>query len=129
MIKNNHCTGFILSFKNIMAKIAANIGAKYRKETAVPTAKYLTDIKNKVIEVTPTNPLNINNLLLLPITRILFLKRNPNVKTKELADLKKTIWNALILSKYFTVIFIQANAKVLININFIAFFICTSLIL
>ena len=47
-----------------MAKKVAKMGAIYRKETAVPTGKYLIDIKKKVIEVTPTKPLNISILLL-----------------------------------------------------------------
>jgi len=74
-----------------MAKKVAKMGAIYRNETAVPTGKYLIDIKKKVIEVTPTKPLNISILLLFPIMGILFFIRNPKVKNKELMDLKNTI--------------------------------------
>ena len=36
---NNHCMGFIFSFRKKSAKTAANIGAVYLKETAVPILK------------------------------------------------------------------------------------------
>jgi hypothetical protein len=90
-IKNSHCSGFILSFKKYTAKIAAKIGAKYRKQTAVPMGMYLVDIKKSVMEITPTNPLKMSNFLLFPKIEILFLKRNPKVKNKELTERKKTI--------------------------------------
>lgn len=72
--------------------MAAKMGAKYRKETAVPMGKYLVDIKNKVMEVTPTSPLRMSNFIFFPKRGILFFKRNPKVKNKEVDDLKKTIW-------------------------------------
>lgn len=53
--------------------------------------RYLVDMKNNVIDVTPTTPLRINNFMLLPKMGILFFRRNPKVKNSELNDLKKTI--------------------------------------
>ena len=91
MIKNNHCKGHIFSFIKITANIPAKIGAKYLRDTAVPTERYFIDMKNKVIEVTPTTPLKIRIFLLFPSIGMLFFKRNPKVKNKELADLKNTI--------------------------------------
>ena len=75
----------------IAAKIAAKMGAIYLNDTAVPIGKYLVDIKNNAIEVSPTNPRKTRSFLLFPKMLILFLKRKPNVKNKELIDLKKTI--------------------------------------
>ena len=49
-----------------MPKIAANTGAIYLNETAVPIDKYLTDIKKSSIEVAPTTDLKISSLLLFP---------------------------------------------------------------
>lgn len=71
--------------------MAAKIGAIYLKETAVATGKYLMDIKNNVMDVTPVNPRNTNNFLLLPSIGIPFFKRKVKVNTKVLIDLKKTI--------------------------------------
>ncbi|GAA4808580.1 hypothetical protein GCM10023330_14120 [Litoribaculum gwangyangense] len=74
-----------------MANIAAKMGAIYRNETAVPMGKYLVDMKNKVIEVTPTRPLKTNNFFWFPRSGMLFFIKNQNVKNNELSDLKKTI--------------------------------------
>lgn len=82
--------GFTFSFKKKIAKTAANIGAKYRKETAVPMGKYFVDIKNNVIEVTPTKPLIISNFLLFPKMDMLDFNRIEVVITKVEIDLKKS---------------------------------------
>lgn len=110
-----------------MANIAANMGAKYRSDTAVPTGRYLIDIKNKVIEVTPTIPLITNSFLLFPKIGILFFKRNPKVKKSDPADLKNTIWCGLISTRYFTTIFMQAKENVLITMNFMVLLIAIDL--
>ena len=121
MKKNNHCKGFVFSLRKRTAKSAAKIGAIYRNETAVATGKYLIDIKNKLIEVTPVNPLNTSNFLLLPKIGIPFFRRKNSVKVNVLMDLKNTISKALILTRYLTVTFMQANDNVLMIINFIVF--------
>jgi hypothetical protein len=74
-----------------MPKIAANTGAIYLNDTAVPIDKYLTDIKKSSIEVAPTTDLKISSLLLFPIIGILFFNKNPKVKKREPKDLKNTI--------------------------------------
>ena len=71
--------------------MAAKMGAIYLNETAVATGKYLMDMKKNVMEVTPVSPLKINNFLLFPRIGILFFNKNPNVKIRELSDLKNTI--------------------------------------
>jgi hypothetical protein len=63
--------GHIFSRNRITAKTAAKMGAIYRSDTAVPIGKYLMDIKNKVSDVTPARPLNINIFLLFPHMGIL----------------------------------------------------------
>ncbi|PLB19562.1 MAG: hypothetical protein TRG1_1611 [Flavobacteriaceae bacterium FS1-H7996/R] len=49
-------------------------------------------MKKNIIEVAPTNDLNIKSLFLLPIKGILFFIRYPKVKKSEPNDLKNTIW-------------------------------------
>lgn len=114
---------FILSFNKNMAKIDAKIGAKYLKETAVPIGKYLVDIKKRVMDVQPINPLKINNFLLFPKKESFCLEIRAMVMTNVDIDLKKTIWKVPICVKYFTTLFMQAKDKVLIIINNTAFLI------
>ena len=78
------------SFKTTHAKMAANNGAKYLKDTADPKGKYFIDIKKNNMEVTPTTPLRINSFCLLPTIEILFFNKNGMVKNNDPIDLKKT---------------------------------------
>lgn len=91
-------------------------------ETAVPIDKYFIDIKKRLIEVVPAIALKISNLLFLPIIGILFFNKKLTVKKSDPKDLKKTISKVGIPFKYLTVEFMQAKAKVLINMYFMAFF-------
>ncbi|GAA0740888.1 hypothetical protein GCM10009431_11500 [Gaetbulibacter jejuensis] len=90
-IKNNHCKGFIRSFKMNKAKIAANIGATYRMETAVPAGNNFKDEKNKVIAINPQALLNNKSFTLLPTIEMLCLIRNGYVKKSDPKALKHTI--------------------------------------
>src|SRR5690606_32814370 len=89
MKKKSHCQCFMVSFNRKIEKMAANIGAKYLKDTAVPIGIYLVDIKNKIIEITPTKLRSVNDFLLLPKAGIFFLYKYPEVKINVPMDLKK----------------------------------------
>lgn len=78
------------SFKIAHANNAANIGAKYLKETTEPKGKYCIDIKKNNMEATPTTPLIIKSFCLLPTIEILFLIKKGIVKNNDPMDLKKT---------------------------------------
>jgi hypothetical protein len=82
--------GLSFSFNKKMAKIAANMGAIYRKDTAVPMGKYLKDKKNKLMEINPNKARIESNFRWFPSMGILFFKRKTVAKTKEVTDLKNT---------------------------------------
>ena len=55
--------GLSFSLSKITAKIAAKIGAIYRRETAVPTERYLNEKKKRLIEIKPATALSESNFL------------------------------------------------------------------
>jgi len=65
-IKQSHWRGEIFSFKKIIAKIAAKIGAKYLSETAEPKGIILMATKKVNIESVPTTALLQSNFLCVP---------------------------------------------------------------
>ena len=102
--------GLIFSFKKKSAKIAANIGAVYLKETAVPILRQLRDLKKQVKEITPVMPLINNHFLLFPKKGTFCFSTKGMVKRSVPTDLKKTTWYTLKVLKYFTTDPISANA-------------------
>src|SRR5690606_7864452 len=113
MKKKSHCQCLMVSFNKKIEKMAANIGAKYLKDTAVPIGIYLVDINNKINVITSTILLSVNYFLLWPKEGILFVYKYPEVKTNVPSDLKKTISNARMSTKYLTALFMHENANAL----------------
>ena len=62
----------------------------YLRETAVPIGRYLNEIKNRLMDISPNTALMDNSFFWLPRIGILFFKRYVVAKANEVIDLKNT---------------------------------------